>query len=118
MPGPFVNWPPFRLVALNADTGKPIDPNVGMRVQREFYDVKKDRNGKKVVVAHKSPSGSKIGGVAGAEDVKNIGKGGSGKDGGGGKGKGKGGGEAKNDGGDEKVSIELLRASCQRTLQG
>lgn len=55
---PIFNWPPFKLVELNADTGKPTDPNIGMRVRREFYDVKRDGRGKKVIVAHKTGGGS------------------------------------------------------------
>ena len=43
-------------VALDADTGKPLDPKVGMRVKREFYNVKQSPNGKKVMVAHKTRS--------------------------------------------------------------
>ena len=106
----FFNWPPFVAVALDADTGKPLDPNIGMRVKREFYDVKKTKNGQKVTVAHKSGSaqGSKAGG--GGEEKKNgIGDGkkdgnGNGKKGENGKGGGGGGGEEKkNEGGGEKV---------------
>ena len=86
--GKYFNWPPFKLVALDADTGKPLDPNVGMRVKREFYDIKKDDKGNNMVVAHKT-NGSK----AGVDDVKKNGKG----NGNGGAGNGKG--VRKNDGG-------------------
>ena len=54
--GKFFNWPPFVTVPIDANTGKPLDPNVGMRVQREFYNVGKDGKGKKVMIAHKSGS--------------------------------------------------------------
>ncbi|KAK5678247.1 hypothetical protein LTS10_009417 [Elasticomyces elasticus] len=47
-------WP-FRLVALDADTGKPLDSNIGRRTTVTYYDIKKDSNGKRSVVAHKSP---------------------------------------------------------------
>ena len=69
---PFFGWPPFRLVALDADTGKPIDPNIGMRVKREFYDIKKDKNGKKMIIAHKTSSHgtTKDEGKGGSEDIK------------------------------------------------
>lgn len=67
MPPPHFNWPPFKLVRLDADTGKPLDPNVGMRVYREFYDIKKDKHGKNVVVAHKSGNGGSKKGEAAAE---------------------------------------------------
>ena len=55
---PFFNWPPFVAVAIDADTGKPLDPNIGMRVKREFVNVGIDGKGRKMLVAHKSPSGS------------------------------------------------------------
>ena len=105
--GKFFNWPPFVAVAIDADTGKPLDPNVGMRVKREFYDVKKAKNGQKVMVAHRSGSnaGSKNGGT---EDVKkngNVNGNGeanangnrNGKKNGNGNGNGKNGGEEKKD---------------------
>ena len=59
--GKWFNWPPFVAVAIDADTGKPLDPDIGMRTRREFYNVGKDGKGKKVIVAHKSPSGSQAG---------------------------------------------------------
>ena len=93
--GRHFNWPPFRLVALDADTGQPIDPNVGMRTYREFYDIKKDSHGNKVLIAQNSPSGSRTG----AEDVKKSVNGGDKKNGNGGDKKG---GNGKNGGGDEK----------------
>ena len=73
--GKFFNWPPFVAVPIDANTGKPLDPNVGMRVQREFYNVGKDGKGKKVMVAHKSGSSAAAAGEGKKED--------SGKNGGG-----------------------------------
>lgn len=60
--GKFFNWPPFVAVPIDADTGKPLDPNVGMRVKREFYNVGTDGKGKKVMIAHKSGSAAAEGG--------------------------------------------------------
>lgn len=72
--GKHFNWPPFVAVALDADTGKPVDPNIGMRVKREFYNVGKDGKGRKVVVAHKTGSGSQV--AVAAEEKGEKGKGG------------------------------------------
>ena len=60
--GKWFNWPPFVAVAIDTDTGKPVDPNIGMRTRREFYNIGKDGKGKKVLIAHKSPAGSQAGG--------------------------------------------------------
>ena len=108
--GKFFNWPPFVAVALDADTGKPLDPNIGMRVYREFYDVKKNSNGKKVMVAHKSGSAA---GSKAAEEAKKNGNGN-----GNGKGNGKGGDseEKKNDGGGGEEKVHVLTYSCFTSL--
>jgi predicted CopG family antitoxin len=101
--GKFFNWPPFVAVPIDADTRKPLDPNVGMRVKREFYNVGKDGKGKKVMIAHKTGS------AAAAEDGKKE-YGGKKEGNGNGKGKGKNGGGDKKDnaagagGAGEKVS--------------
>jgi hypothetical protein len=67
--GKWFNWPPFVVVPIDADTGKPLDPNVGMRVKREFYNVGKDGKGKKMIIAHKSGSAT-----AAAEEGKKEGE--------------------------------------------
>jgi hypothetical protein len=56
-------------VPIDADTGKPLDPNIGMRLKREFYNVGKDGKGKKRIVAHKSGSAT-----AAAEEGKKEGE--------------------------------------------
>lgn len=96
-------------MALDADTGKPIDPTVGMRVYREFYNVKKDKNGKKMIVAHKNGEGSNKGAVM-IEDVKKNGSANGGNNGGN-KGNGQGGGEAKKDGGGAGEQVCCLLAN-------
>lgn len=53
MPSRFFNWPPFKLYAIDADTGKPLDPNVGITKYVRYYDVKADKHGKKSLVSHK-----------------------------------------------------------------
>lgn len=121
MSPPLFNWPPFKLVALDADTGKPIDPTVGMRVYREFYNVKKDKDGKKMIVVKKNGEASDRGGVM-FEDVKkdgngngkNGGNGGGGdvaKGGNGGNGNGKGGDEEKKEDGGEMVRALIFASS-------
>lgn len=112
---PFFNWPPFKLVALDADTGKPLDPTVGMRVYREFYNVKKDKDGKKMIMVHRNGEGSKKGEVM-TEDVKKDGNGkaANGSKAGGGeaaKNGGNGGGEEKKNGSAEQVRL----SSCSLT---
>ena len=77
MPRPFFDWPPFKLVALDADTGKPLDPNVGMRVCRDFYNVRKDKNGKKVMTRKKIETDTQKGKVM-SMGVKKDSKGGGG----------------------------------------
>lgn len=45
---------PFKIFRLDADTGKPLDPNVRRKIT--YYEVKSGRDGSKKLVAHKSPS--------------------------------------------------------------
>lgn len=49
---------PFRLIPIDADTGKPTDPNLGRKTYVTYYDVRKSKNGSKSIVAHKSASPS------------------------------------------------------------
>ncbi|KAK5739080.1 hypothetical protein LTR17_005600 [Elasticomyces elasticus] len=70
-------WP-FRLVALDADTGKPLDSNIGRRTTVTYYDIKKDSNGKRSVVAHKPPVPS-VHDEKGKDDDKNKKNGNDGK---------------------------------------
>ncbi|RMZ14124.1 hypothetical protein D0864_00263 [Hortaea werneckii] len=49
---------PFRLIPIDADTGKPTDPNIGRKTYVTYYDVRKSKNGSKSIVAHKSASPS------------------------------------------------------------
>ncbi|RMZ04296.1 hypothetical protein D0864_02768 [Hortaea werneckii] len=49
---------PFRLIPIDADTGKPTDPNIGRKTYVTYYDVRKGKNGSKSIVAHKSASPS------------------------------------------------------------
>lgn len=50
----FFNWPPFKLIAIDTDTNKPVDPNVGRKTYVTYYDIKKSKNGSKSFVAHRS----------------------------------------------------------------
>ncbi|KAK3112822.1 hypothetical protein LTR53_010503 [Teratosphaeriaceae sp. CCFEE 6253] len=45
---------PFRLIPINADTGKPLDPAIGRKQMVTYYDIKKDKSGKRSIVAHKA----------------------------------------------------------------
>jgi hypothetical protein len=47
---------PFKLFAIDADTGQPIDPNVRTRTRVTYYELAEGSNGSKKLVAHKSPS--------------------------------------------------------------
>ena len=58
-------WKPFRIIPLDADTGKPLDPSIGRKTYVTYYDVKKDKSGAKSIVAHRSNSGSVVAGVEG-----------------------------------------------------
>ena len=58
-------WKPFRIIPIDADTGKPLDPNIGRKTYVTYYDIKKDKSGAKSIVAHRSPSGSVAAGAEG-----------------------------------------------------
>lgn len=45
---------PFKLFAIDADTGQPIDPNVRRRTRVTYYELQNGSNGSKKLVAHKS----------------------------------------------------------------
>jgi hypothetical protein len=47
---------PFKLFAIDADTGQPIDPNVLRKTRVTYYELANGSNGSKKLVAHKSPS--------------------------------------------------------------
>lgn len=47
---------PFKLFAIDADTGQPLDPNVRKRTRVTYYELQNGSNGSKRLVAHKSPS--------------------------------------------------------------
>jgi hypothetical protein len=47
---------PFKLFAIDADTGQPLDPNVHRRTRVKYYELAEGSNGSKKLVAHKSPS--------------------------------------------------------------
>ena len=61
---------PVKVYAIDADTQQPLDPNVGRRTHVTYYDIKKDKSGKKSVIAHRSPAPSAHGGSAKAEEVR------------------------------------------------
>lgn len=50
-------WRPYRVISLDADTGKPLDPNIGRKTYVTYYDIKKDKKGSKSIVAHRSVVG-------------------------------------------------------------
>ncbi|KAK4547269.1 hypothetical protein LTR36_000924 [Oleoguttula mirabilis] len=80
-------WRPYRIIPLDADTGKPLDPNIGRKTYVTYYNIKKSRNGSNSVVAHRSSAGSVAGGEKGKggnHDAKKNGSGnGNGKNNGG-----------------------------------
>lgn len=84
-------------MTLDTNTGKPIDPTVGMRVYREFYNVKKDKDGKKMVVVHKTNGDGSNKRAVMTKDVKKNGNGNGNKGGNGGNG-----GKDKSGGREEK----------------
>lgn len=47
---------PFKLFAIDADTGQPIDPNVRRKTRVTYYELQNGSNGSKKLVAHKSAS--------------------------------------------------------------
>ena len=59
-----LRWLPVEVYKINADTQQPVDPNIGRKMQVTYYDIKKNKNGSKSVVAHKSPMPSAHGGSA------------------------------------------------------
>ncbi|RMX95541.1 hypothetical protein D0868_11677 [Hortaea werneckii] len=65
---------PFRLIPIDADIGKPTDPNLGRKTYVTYYDVRKSRNGSKSIVAHKSATPSAASGND-KDGVKNAQKG-------------------------------------------
>jgi len=67
-----LNWLPAKIYAIDADTQKPIDPNVGRKMQVTYYDIKKNKDGSKSMVAHKSPKPSEHGGSGKAEKVSSL----------------------------------------------
>ncbi|KAK3113514.1 hypothetical protein LTR53_009120 [Teratosphaeriaceae sp. CCFEE 6253] len=72
---------PFRLIPINADTGKPQDSAIGRKQMVTYYDIKKDKSGKRSIVAHKSsPSevDDKPSGEAKRKDGNGKGKNGNG----------------------------------------
>lgn len=83
---------PFKLLAIDADTGKPLDPNVRRKTYVKYYDIKPSGSGSKSFVAYKAPSDQAKKVEITTEDVKKDKNG---------KGKGKTGGDEgkKNEGG-------------------
>jgi hypothetical protein len=63
---------PFKLFAIDADTGQPLDPNVHRKTRVTYYELANSSNDSKKLVAHKSASNiAKEGGEEGkAEDPK------------------------------------------------
>lgn len=47
---------PFKLIALDADTNQPLDPNVRRRTRVTYYELQNGSNGSKKLVAHKGSS--------------------------------------------------------------
>lgn len=47
---------PFKLFAIDADTGQPLDPHVRKKTRVTYYEVQNGSNGSKRLVAHKTPS--------------------------------------------------------------
>lgn len=47
---------PFKLFAIDADTGQPIDPNIRRKTRVTYYELQNGSNGSKKLVAHKSAS--------------------------------------------------------------
>lgn len=55
--GRFFNWP-FKIYAIDADTGKPLDANVACKTYLKHYDIQKDKNGNRVFVRRRSAKNS------------------------------------------------------------
>ena len=47
---------PFKFLAIDADTGQPLDPNVRKKTRVTYYELQNNGNGSKRLVAHKTPS--------------------------------------------------------------
>lgn len=47
---------PFKLFAIDADTGQPLDSNVRKKTRVTYYEIQNGSNGSKRLVAHKTPS--------------------------------------------------------------
>jgi hypothetical protein len=47
---------PFKLFAIDADTGQPLDPNVRKKTRVTYYELETGSNGSKRLIAHKTPS--------------------------------------------------------------
>jgi len=47
---------PFKLFAIDADTGQPLDPNVRAKTRVTYHELQNGSNGSKKLVAHKSAS--------------------------------------------------------------
>jgi hypothetical protein len=47
---------PFKLFAIDADAGQPLDPNVRKKTRVSYYELQNGSNGSKRLMAHKTPS--------------------------------------------------------------
>ena len=61
---------PFKLFAIDADTGQPLNPNVRRKTYVKYYDVKTNGASSKIFVAHKAPSDAEKRVTFKTEDVK------------------------------------------------
>jgi hypothetical protein len=61
---------PFKLFAIDADTGQPIDPNVRKKTRVTYYELETGSNGSKRLIAHKTPSQVSKQAEEKAEDTK------------------------------------------------
>ena len=64
---------PFKLFAIDADTGQPLDPNVRKKTRVTYYEVQNGSNGSKRLVAHKTPSQTSKQADTKAEEAKKDG---------------------------------------------
>lgn len=69
---------PFKIFAIDADTGKPLDPNVRRKKYVKYYDIKPNGSGSKLFVAHKANSDKEKKVKITTEDVRRD-KGGNGE---------------------------------------
>jgi hypothetical protein len=79
---------PFKLFAINADTGQPIDPNVRKKTRVTYYELETGSNGSKRLIAHKTPSQTSKQAENKAEDTKKSAE------------------DAKKDGGDDSEELK------------